>query len=176
MSLKIGLISDIHGQLDKRIRTLFKDVYHIICAGDIGDIEILNDLFDIAPVIAVAGNTDMKLKNILPEYVNYKIDDLKIFISHIIEKTDPSWQDKSKIIFNLRPDIVVYGHTHNYVASCSGNIIFVNPGSAGPAHYPMSRTCGILEKLDNNILIQIYELDIDIQLKFWQNFNLKDNK
>lgn len=176
MNLRIGLISDLHGQLDKRVKTLFKDVCHIICAGDIGNIEILNQLAYIAPVIAVAGNTDTKLKDILPEYINYKIDDLKIFVSHIIERTDPSWQDKSKLIFNLKPDIVVYGHTHNYVASSSGNIIFINPGSAGPARYPMSRTCGILERIDNNILIQIYELGIDIKLKFWQNFNLKNNK
>lgn len=173
MNLKIGLISDLHGQFDKRIKTIFKDVNHIICAGDIGGIEIIKYLNDIAPTLAVRGNTDTNLKEILPEYLFYKVNGLKIFVSHIIEKTDPNWQELSRLIYSLKPDIVVYGHTHNYVASNSNNIIFVNPGSAGATRYPMVRTCGIIEKIDDTLLIQIYELGTDIQLKFWQNFNIK---
>ncbi|MGB9600642.1 MAG: metallophosphoesterase family protein [Myxococcota bacterium] len=176
MNIKIGLISDLHGQFDRRIRNIFKDVNHIICAGDIGGLEIIKSLNDIAPTFSVKGNTDVDLRDILPEYLYYKVDGLKIFISHIIEKTDPNWIELSRLIYSLKPDIVVYGHTHNYVASCSNNILFINPGSAGSARYPLVRTCGIIEKSDETILVQIYELGNEIQLKFWQNFNLNINR
>ncbi|MCX7958865.1 MAG: metallophosphatase family protein [Deltaproteobacteria bacterium] len=175
MSLRIGLISDTHGQLDKRMKILFKDVSFIICAGDIGGIEILSQLSEIAPTFAVCGNTDTDLKEILPEYLFFKTGGLRIFVSHIIEKNHPYWTELSKLIFSLKPDLVVYGHTHSYVASSSNNIIFTNPGSAGANRYPASRTCGIAEKTDNTLLIQIYELSGDIHLKYWQNFAIKNN-
>ncbi|MCX7943411.1 MAG: metallophosphatase family protein [Deltaproteobacteria bacterium] len=175
MGIKIGLISDTHGQFDRRLKSLFREVNHIICAGDIGGIEIIRQLFDIAPTIAVSGNTDVDLKAVLPEYIFYKVDGIKIFVCHIIEKNHPSWGELSKLIYSLKPDIVVYGHTHTYVASSSNNIIFVNPGSAGASRYPVSRTCGIIEKTDNSILVQIYDLSQDIQLKYWQNFIIKDH-
>ncbi len=175
MSLRIGLISDTHGQFDKRIRLLFKDVNHIICAGDIGKIEVIHQLCEIAQTFAVAGNTDTDLKDVFPEYLFYKTGGLKIFVSHIIEKNNPNWSELSKLIYSLKPDIVVYGHTHNYVASSSNNIIFVNPGSAGLNRYPASRTCGLIEKTENSVLIQIYELSSDVQLKYWQNFKTNNN-
>lgn len=176
MSLKIGLVSDIHGQFDKRIKNLFKDVSHIICAGDIGGINIIHQLSEIAPTFAVLGNTDTDLRDILPEYIFYKVDGLKIFVSHIIEKHNPNWTELSKLIYSLKPDLVIYGHTHNYAASSSNNIIFINPGSVGIKRYPASRTCGLIEKTDNYILVQIYELSSEIQLKYWQNFQLTNNK
>ncbi len=176
MDIKIGIISDTHGQFDKRLKILFKDVNHIICAGDIGGIDIIKQLSEIAPTFAVYGNTDIELKNILPEYLFYKTDGIKIFVSHIIEKNHPNWTELSKLIYSLKPDLVVYGHTHNYVASRSNNIIFVNPGSAGAKRYPSIRTCGLIEKTENSLLVQIYDLSSDITLRYWQNFNLSNNQ
>ncbi len=176
MGFKIGLISDTHGQFDKRLKTLFKDVSHIICAGDIGGPEIIRQLSEIAPTFAVCGNTDTDLRDILPEYLFYKTDGLRIFVSHIIEKNHPNWTELSKLIYSLKPDLVVYGHTHNYVASSSNNIIFVNPGSAGANRYPVSRTCGLIEKNNDSLLVQIFDLGADIQLKYWQNFIIRNNQ
>ena len=175
MSLKIGLISDTHGQFDRRLKTLFKDVNHILCAGDVGDLNIIRQLNEIAPTLSVRGNTDNSLRDILPEYIFCKIDGLKFFVVHIMEKSDPLWQELSRLIYSLKPDVVVYGHTHNYYASSSNNIIFVNPGSAGSNRYPIVRTCGILEKMDDTLLVQIYELGTDIQMKYWQSFSIKNN-
>ena len=172
MSFKIGLISDTHGQFDKRIKLIFKDVNHIICAGDIGGIEVVHQLCEISPTFAVSGNIDIDLRDILPEYLFYKTDGLRFFVSHIIEKNNPNWSELSKLIYSFKPDIVVYGHTHIYAASSSNNIIFINPGSAGISRYPASRTCGLIEKIDNSILVQIYELSSEVQLKYWQNFNI----
>ena len=61
--MKIGVISDTH--IPKRAKALpevvlkaFKDLDHIIHAGDIMSIGVLNTLKELAPVTAVAGNLD----------------------------------------------------------------------------------------------------------------------
>jgi len=56
--MKIGVISDTHGLLDARIPQLFSGLDHILHAGDIGDVSILERLRQIAPLTAVAGNID----------------------------------------------------------------------------------------------------------------------
>ena len=59
--MKIGVISDTHDFFDPRIPELFKDVEHIIHAGDIGSMAIISELEKIAPVTAITGNTDSML-------------------------------------------------------------------------------------------------------------------
>ena len=59
--MKIGVLSDTHGFLDPKIKTLFADVGHILHAGDIGDPMIELELNFIAPVTVVLGNTDLGL-------------------------------------------------------------------------------------------------------------------
>src|SRR5208337_2195517 len=57
-SMKIGVLSDTHNFLDPKIPELFAGVSHILHAGDIGLPWILTELEAVAPVTAVAGNTD----------------------------------------------------------------------------------------------------------------------
>ena len=54
----IGIISDTHGVFDPKIPGIFKTVSHILHAGDIGDLRVLQQLERIAPVTAVSGNVD----------------------------------------------------------------------------------------------------------------------
>ena len=56
--MKIGVISDTHNFLDPVVPKLFAGVDHILHGGDIGLPKLLLDLEQIAPVTAVAGNTD----------------------------------------------------------------------------------------------------------------------
>ena len=43
------------------------------------------------------------------------------------------------------PDIVVHGHTHEYCVKEEGGVLFINPGSAGPARFKLPRTAAVLE-------------------------------
>ena len=56
--MRIGVISDTHNYLDPRIPHLFAGVDLILHGGDIGMPAIILALEQIAPVTAVAGNTD----------------------------------------------------------------------------------------------------------------------
>ena len=54
----IGVISDTHGLLRPEALAALRGVEHILHAGDVGDIAILDALRTIAPVTAIRGNVD----------------------------------------------------------------------------------------------------------------------
>src|SRR5665647_3597551 len=54
----IGVLSDTHGYYDPMLDDLFAGAAGIVHAGDIGDYGILERLRGLAPLTAVAGNTD----------------------------------------------------------------------------------------------------------------------
>lgn len=56
--MKVGIISDTHGHIDKRILEHFKDCQEIWHAGDIGSWEVIDALKEIAPLKVVYGNID----------------------------------------------------------------------------------------------------------------------
>ena len=56
--ITIAVLSDTHGLLRPEIPEAIKDVDHIIHAGDLGKMEILDELSGIAPTSIVRGNVD----------------------------------------------------------------------------------------------------------------------
>ncbi|MGI6097446.1 MAG: metallophosphoesterase family protein [Dethiobacteria bacterium] len=61
--MKVGVLSDTHiptraRALPSRIYEIFADVDMILHAGDIADESVLEELKTLAPIEAVAGNTD----------------------------------------------------------------------------------------------------------------------
>ncbi len=54
----VGLISDTHGLLRPEALEALKDSDLIVHAGDIGKIDVIDALSEIAPVFAVRGNVD----------------------------------------------------------------------------------------------------------------------
>ena len=44
-----------------------------------------------------------------------------------------------------RPDIVVCGHSHVYGVAEEGGVLFINPGSAGPARFRLARSAALLD-------------------------------
>lgn len=54
----IGVISDTHSLLRREALIALADAEHILHAGDVGDITILDRLRSIAPVTAIRGNID----------------------------------------------------------------------------------------------------------------------
>lgn len=82
--IKIGLISDTHGFLDKKIFEVFKDVDEIWHAGDLGTIELCAELKNFKPFFAVYGNIDGKEIRIdYPLNLELEREGFKIFITHI---------------------------------------------------------------------------------------------
>ena len=140
--MKIGIISDTHDFLDPKVARLFKGVEHILHGGDIGMPALLLELEFIAPVTAVAGNTDdPALGYRLTQVV--KLANRKFLIHHIVDP-DELRDELASQIARDRPDVVVFGHTHKPFCRQSDGVLFFNPGYAGKQRFNLPRTVALL--------------------------------
>jgi putative phosphoesterase len=139
--MRIGVISDTHGLLDPRIKSLFAGVEHILHGGDIGPTSIIDALEKIAPVTAVLGNTDAGLEYRETEIVT--LAGRKFIIHHIVDVHEPAEGIKDRIE-REEPDVVVFGHTHKPHSSTIGKTLFFNPGYAGKPRFNLPRSVAIL--------------------------------
>ena len=127
--MKIGLISDTHGQLPADVLKVFNGVSHILHAGDIGDIAIITELETIAPVSAIYGNIDTwPIVTTYPMMLVTQINSYIFCLVHDMVSTKSFRFELFKK--NISPDIVVHGHTHIAGHEYYQNILFINPGSA----------------------------------------------
>jgi uncharacterized protein len=139
---RIGVISDTHNFLDPLIPHLFAGVDHIIHGGDIGQPAIILALEQIAPVTAVAGNTDDPgFRYSQTELV--ELDGHKFLVQHIVNPQSLTDPIRSRIA-RERPDMVVFGHTHQPYSANAGGTRFFNPGYAGKSRFGLQRSVAIL--------------------------------
>lgn len=131
----IGLISDTHGFLDERVFEHFKDCDEIWHAGDVGAIEIINQLQSFKPVRFVFGNIDSKeIQWQLPEHQFFTQEGFDIWMTHIggaPPNYNPAIRKKLK---EKIPDIFVCGHSHILRVirdEKMNNMLYLNPGAAG---------------------------------------------
>jgi len=124
----IGVISDTHGLLRPEVLEIFKDVSLILHAGDIGSFEVLKTLKNLAPVVAVRGNNDIGAwANRIPQTKLVKLGSIYIFLLHDLKELKP------------KPgyDVVISGHSHRPSISRRDDVLFLNPGSAGPRRFKL---------------------------------------
>jgi uncharacterized protein len=155
--MRLGVISDTHGLFDEAIPSIFKGVEAIIHAGDIGRIEVIERLEQIAPVFAVEGNNDS-----FGVYPEERIQDWAgylILIRHIFGELHQLRKAERKRIEELQPDLVVFGHSHRPYHEMLGETMLFNPGSAGPRRFSLPRTVGLLLLRRNAAKGQIISLD-----------------
>jgi putative phosphoesterase len=153
--MKIGVISDTHDYFDPRIPTLFKSVEHILHAGDIGSMDILRELEEIAPVTAVNGNTDSGLS--LKETEVFELGRHKFLLQHIVNpRTHPVLLQHR--ILKEKPGMIVFGHTHKPFSETIRGIHYFNPGYAGRSRFGMERTVAILHFVHDQIRPEVLKL------------------
>jgi uncharacterized protein len=125
---RIGLISDTHGLLRAEAVRALDGSELIIHAGDVGKLEVLDELRRIAPVVAVRGNVDHGAwADALPETVTVEPG---IFVVHDVKSV--------KIPAGVRA--VVSGHSHKVLVEERGGVLYVNPGAAGPRRFRLPVT------------------------------------
>jgi putative phosphoesterase len=137
----IGIISDTHGYLDPRVPSLFRNVEHILHAGDIGSTAITMALERIAPVTAVLGNTDAGLN--FPETEVVSLAGRKFLVHHIVDAREPHEEFRHRLEREA-PDVVVFGHTHKPHNEVIGPTLFFNPGYAGKQRFNLPRSVALL--------------------------------
>jgi putative phosphoesterase len=103
-------------------------VDRILHAGDVGDPEVLDDLKDIAAVIAVRGNADPReLIEALPDRVRIAVGDRVLLLMH--GHRGKTARSAAKAAAEPGVDLIVFGHSHKPLIEQEGETILFNPGS-----------------------------------------------
>jgi len=141
----IGVISDTHGLLRPEALRVLKGSEIIIHAGDIGTTQVIDELSAIAPVYAVRGNVDTApcfSKFPITEYVRHA--DINLYVLHNLDDLDldPPSADIA---------VIIYGHSHQPLMEKRHNVLYFNPGSAGPKRFKLPIAVGRLEIGSNGI-------------------------
>ena len=141
--MKIGLISDTHGHFEPRIATYFKEVDEIWHAGDIGKIEVLEELVKIKPVKAVYGNIDgQEIRNVCPEYLSFTKEGVSVLLIHIAGAIGKYNPQVNRLLKNYHPKVLICGHSHilKVAPDKKNNLLHINPGAAGTYGFHKTKT------------------------------------
>lgn len=123
-AMRIGVISDTHGQLPAGALAVLEEVSLIIHAGDLDTAEVLDQLRRIGPTVAVRGNMDRgPWARGLPLADTIDVGDRRLHIRHILADLD---LDPAAAGVHL----VVSGHTHRFEEIRKNGVVYLNPGSA----------------------------------------------
>lgn len=143
--MRLGVISDTHGLLRPEVFEVFRDVDHILHAGDLGPLELLTELEAIAPVTAVYGNTDdWEVRARLPQVAEVELVGLQFVVTHGNQFGSPTPEALHAAFPHA--DVLVFGHTHRpLLATLDITVTAMNPGGAGKRRFDLPPSVGIME-------------------------------
>lgn len=152
---RIGLISDTHGLVRPSVHDALAGVELILHAGDVGGADVLDELAQLAPVQAVAGNTDDPGAGLEREIVR-KLGGLSLHVSHGHELGSPT---PERLLARYPEQVLVYGHTHRPLVFREGGRLVVNPGAAGPRRFDVRPTVAVLTISNSEPDVELIELE-----------------
>ncbi len=150
--MQIGVISDTHGLVRPEVLSNFRDCQLIVHAGDIGSPAVMDSLKELAPVIAVRGNTDKETW--AKQYPLVEIIIVKNKCLYILHDLNKLMLIPAASGFH----VVISGHSHRPSMKWRGEVLFLNPGSAGPRRFNLPASLSLMEIDKNVINTRIIEL------------------
>lgn len=151
----LGVISDTHGLLREEAAALLQGVDHIVHAGDIGNPAIIERLERVAPVSAVRGNVDVEpWASMFADTLQMTLFGQKISVIH----------DRKDITFApamMGINLVISGHSHRAGIESRDDVVYLNPGSAGPRRFRLPITLAKVQIIDGRLVPRIYEIASD---------------
>ena len=162
MMKKIGVISDTHGFWDEAFKRYFAVCDEIWHAGDIGQLNIIDKLKEIAPLKAVFGNIDNnEIRQELQKDEVFDYGNQKVYITHIAGKLGSYNKNCEEKIVLYKPNVLVCGHSHicKVAFDKKNQLLYINPGAAGIIGFHKVRTIIRLEISEDAIKnLEVIEL------------------
>jgi uncharacterized protein len=135
---RVGVISDTHGLVRPEALEFLQGSDSIIHCGDICEAGVIETLSRIAPVTAVRGNNDKgSWAKGLAHSEWLQIEHSYVYVIHDLAEIDI---DPAATAVS----VVLSGHSHKPLIEHRGNVIFMNPGSAGPRRFTLPISIGEL--------------------------------
>lgn len=158
----IGLISDTHipdraKVLPQKVLDSFNNVDLILHAGDLTSPRVIDELEQIAPVMAIQGNMDRVNGIELPKAKVIEAEGLKIGLIH--GEVYPR-ADSDQLLYlakELNVDILVSGHSHQPKIEQKEGILLLNPGSPIVPRLA-DRTVMLLEIKNKEVDVEIIKI------------------
>jgi putative phosphoesterase len=151
--LRVGVISDTHGLVRPEAVEALREADVILHAGDVGGSHVLQELGEIAPVIAVKGNVDLEpWARGLPDRRRLELGGARLLLLHDRAAVGPDPARKGL-------QVVVFGHSHQPLAERTGGVLWFNPGAAGPGRFRLPVSLGFLEIEDGTVRERLVRLE-----------------
>ena len=142
--VRIGLLSDTHSFLDPLLLPVLEDCDEIWHAGDLGSLALLQQLRNLKkPLRVVYGNIDgHDIRIDVPQYLIWKVEKMKIFMTHIGGYPGHYTADVKKILLAEKPDVYICGHSHilKVIYDKQLQLLHINPGACGREGFQRVRT------------------------------------
>ena len=150
-ALRIVVVADTHGRPHPKSAGLIEAERpaHILHAGDVGELKVLDGLAKIAPVLAVRGNVDAHAPE-LPDRLTIDVCDdagslVKMLLLHIGVSGTRVRADVARVARAEGARVVVCGHSHVPFLGRDRDLTVFNPGSMGPRRFQLPIVFGVIE-------------------------------
>ena len=156
-SLRLVVVADTHSQPHPRAAELITELRpdRILHAGDIGDLDVLKQLAEIAPVSAVRGNIDEHAPEV-PQALTLDVRDgseslFSLLMLHIAVYGPKLRAEAARLARAEHCAIVVCGHSHVPFIGRDRDLAVFNPGSIGPRRFHLPIVFGVLDVRDRRV-------------------------
>ena len=156
---RIAVVADTHSQPHAETHRRLRDLAPaaIFHAGDIGDLEVLDGLRDIAPLYAVRGNIDTRARE-LPDVLTLDVVGgdarVRMLLTHIAVAGPRLRGEVAKLARAEKASLVVCGHSHVPFIGQDRGITVFNPGSVGPRRFQLPIVFGTIDVAPTGVRLQ----------------------
>ncbi|MBB1139185.1 metallophosphoesterase [Myroides sp. WP-1] len=140
---KILLLSDTHSCVDESILKYVKQADEVWHAGDIGNLEVTDEIKKHKPLRAVYGNIDDAEARVeFPEEQLFTCEGMKVYMIHIGGYPGKYRTQVKNQLSKEKPGLYICGHSHILKVQYDPQykVLHLNPGAAGISGFHQVRT------------------------------------
>jgi uncharacterized protein len=168
-AVRLVVVADTHSLPHPRAAELIarEKPDHILHAGDIGDLAVLEALAELAPTSAVRGNIDVQTTTVPDALTVALVDEgepvFRLLMLHIAVAGPKIRADAARRATAAGAALVVCGHSHvPFIGRDRGLTVF-NPGSIGPRRMHLPIVFGVLELKDRRMSLKHVDCETGAQ-------------